>query len=56
MYNERDPGYKSIFLREESTKMCPSRPEEVDLPSVCHIEDNNILKGYKVDATIADHP
>ena len=55
MYKECDSGDNQIFLRAMSIKPCPSRLEQVDLPSVFRTEENDVLKENKVDATMADH-
>ena len=51
----KDSGYKWVYLRARSRKLCPSRLEQVVLPAVFHTEENSILKQYKVDATMTDH-
>ena len=46
---------KRFFFLAKSIKPCPSRLEQVDLPSVFYKDQDNILKENKVDATMADH-
>ena len=55
MYKEVDSGEIWGVLKEESTKLRVSRLEQVVLPLVFHTEENNVLKGYKMNATMADH-
>jgi hypothetical protein len=46
---------KGIYFMARSTKLCPSRLEQVDLASVFYTEEDKVLKDNKVDATMADH-
>ena len=55
MYKEADSDDMQEFLKANSIKLCPSRLEQVDLPSVFHKEKDNVLEENKVDASMADH-
>ena len=54
LYKKSDDK-RGSFSRAKPIKLYPDRLEQVVLPSVFHKEEDNILKEYKVDATMADH-
>jgi hypothetical protein len=55
MYKDVEHGDIGEFLEQKSIKLRPSRREQIDLPSVFHTEEDDILGERKVDATMADH-
>ena len=44
MYKEIDYGELGRIREEKSTKLCPSRLEQVALPSVFHTKDYNTFR------------